>query len=154
MAAADGGKPPAGGGKPAATGKRAGGGAPGGPAPAKAAAQAAGVSPHRRFFRRVVSGVKVAAYLLVATLLLGVLGYHLIAGLSWLVSFHQASLLLAGMGPVVTDLPDRARVFESVYALFCGVMLLGSTGILFTPFIHRMLHAFHVEDTAGEGKDV
>jgi hypothetical protein len=29
-------------------------------------------------------------------------------------------------------------------------MLLGSTGILFTPFIHRLLHAFHVEDSVNE----
>lgn len=102
----------------------------------------------QRLLRRVISGGKVAAVLLVATLLCGVLGYRYIAQLSWLIAFHQASLLLAGMGPVVTDLSDSGRVFESLYAMFCGVMLLGSTGILFTPFIHHMLHAFHVEDTA------
>jgi hypothetical protein len=108
------------------------------------------LGPHRRFLSRVVSGAKVAAYLLAATLTCGVLGYHFIAHLSWLISFHQASLLLSGMGPVVTDLSDPGRMFESLYSLFCGVMLLGSTGILFTPFIHRMLHAFHVEDSAGD----
>ena len=108
-------------------------------------------TPRKRLFRRFVSGAKVAGYLLVGTLLCGVLGYRAIAHLSWLISFHQASLLLAGMGPVVTDLSDAGRVFESLYALFCGVILLGSTGILFTPFIHHILHAFHVEDS-GAGK--
>jgi hypothetical protein len=120
-------------------------------ASAQRSASAFGVpplAPRHRFLRRVISGVKVAAYLLLGTLVVGVVGYHLIAHLSWLISFQQASLLLAGMGPVVTDLPDAGRVFESIYALFCGVMLLGSTGILFTPFIHRLLHAFHVEDSA------
>ncbi|HEY7904938.1 MAG TPA: hypothetical protein VIH36_15920 [Casimicrobiaceae bacterium] len=108
------------------------------------------LAPHRRFLSRVVSGAKVAALLLAGTLTCGVLGYHFIAHLSWLISFHQASLLLSGMGPVVTDLSDPGRVFESLYSLFCGVMLLGSTGILFTPFIHRLLHAFHVEDSVNE----
>lgn len=109
-------------------------------------------SPHRKFLRRVLSSAKVAGYLLAATLCGGTLGYHFIAGLSWLISFHQASLLLSGMGPVVTDLSDAGRVFECFYSIFCGVMLLGSTGILFTPVIHRILHAFHVEDTGTGGK--
>ena len=109
-------------------------------------------SPHRKFLRRVLSNAKVAGYLLAATLCGGTLGYHLIAGLSWLISFHQASLLLSGMGPVETHLTDAGRLFESFYSIFCGVMLLGSTGILFTPVIHRILHAFHVEDAGTGGK--
>ncbi len=92
-----------------------------------------------------------AAMLLLGTLLCGVLGYRYIGALSWLLAFHQASLLLAGMGPVVTDLSDHGRVFESLYAMFCGVVLLGSTGILFTPLIHHFLHAFHVEDSSADG---
>lgn len=115
---------------------------------ATAGKNGAGARGHRqRLLRRLVRGGLFAAVLLVATLSCGVFGYRYIAQLSWLISFHQASLLLAGMGPVVTDLSDPGRVFESLYAMFCGVMLLGSTGILFTPFIHHMLHAFHVEDS-------
>jgi hypothetical protein len=119
---------------------------------AASAADGGTLSPHRKFLRRVISSAKVAAYLLAATLAGGTLGYHFIAGLSWLISFHQASLLLSGMGPVETNLSDAGRLFESLYSIFCGVMLLGSTGILFTPVIHRILHAFHVEDTGSEGK--
>jgi hypothetical protein len=114
---------------------------------AGAATAAGDVSPHRKFLRRVISSAKVAAYLLAATLAGGTIGYHFIAGLTWLIAFHQASLLLSGMGPVETNLSDAGRLFESFYSIFCGVMLLGSTGILFTPVIHRILHAFHVEDT-------
>lgn len=117
-------------------------------APAHGAQRAASPSaPRRRLLRRFVTGAALAGALLVCTLLCGVLGYRFVAGLSWLLAFHQASLLLAGMGPVVTDLSDHGRVFESFYAMFCGVVLLGSTGILFTPLIHHFLHAFHVEDS-------
>lgn len=105
----------------------------------------------RRLLRRFATGAKIAAVLLVGTLAIGVAGYRFIAGLGWLIAFHQASLLLSGMGPVVTDLSDAGRVFESLYSLFCGVMLLGSTGILFAPFIHHLLHKFHVEDS-GDAK--
>ena len=135
-------------GKGAATGKATPSAPVKGAATAKSGEGTSGSAHRQRLLRRVISGGKVAAVLLVTTLLCGVLGYRYIAQLSWLIAFHQASLLLAGMGPVVTDLSDSGRVFESFYAMFCGVMLLGSTGILFTPFIHHMLHAFHVEDTA------
>jgi hypothetical protein len=79
---------------------------------------------------------------------MGTLGYHFIADLPWLRAFHQASLLLSGMGPVETNLRDSGRIFESIYSLFCGVILLAATGILFAPIIHRVLHRFHVEDSA------
>ncbi len=135
-------------GKGAATGNATPSTVTKGAAAGKAGEGTPGAGHRQRLLRRVISGGKVAAVLLVATLLCGVLGYRYIAQLSWLIAFHQASLLLAGMGPVVNNLSDSGRVFESLYAMFCGVMLLGSTGILFTPFIHHMLHAFHVEDTA------
>jgi hypothetical protein len=35
------------------------------------------------------------------TLALGMAGYHWIADLAWIDAFHQASMLLSGMGPVV-----------------------------------------------------
>jgi len=38
------------------------------------------------------------------------------------------------------------KVFDGIYALFCGVILLAATGLMFTPIIHRLLHRFHLED--------
>jgi len=29
-------------------------------------------------------------------------------------------------------------------------VLLGATGILFSPVIHRLLHRYHIEDAAGD----
>ncbi len=42
------------------------------------------------------------------------------------------------------------RIFEAIYALFCGVVLLGATGILFSPVIHRLLHRYHIEDASAD----
>lgn len=92
-----------------------------------------------------------SASLIGGTLLAGTIGYHVVDDFSWLDAFHQSSLLLSGMGPVRETLSVAGKIFDSVYALFCGVILLGATGILFTPFIHRILHRFHIED-AGAGK--
>jgi hypothetical protein len=46
----------------------------------------------------------------------------------------------------MTVVTGHGKLFDSFYALFCGVILLGATGILFTPVIHRILHRFHIED--------
>ena len=108
------------------------------------------LAPRDRFLSRIAWVAGLATLLVVITLAVGVVGYHFIAGLSWLVAFHEAALLLSGMGPVEMSLNDAGRIFESIYALFCGVVLLGSTGILFAPVIHRLLHRYHIEDAAGD----
>ena len=66
--------------------------------------------------------------------------------MSWLDAFHQAAMLMSGMGPVVDIRSTAGKIFDGVYALFCGVILLASTGLLFSPVIHRILHKFHLED--------
>jgi hypothetical protein len=108
------------------------------------------LAPPAVFYSRVGRAASLSLSIVAAALIAGTLGYHFIANLSWLYAFHQASLLLSGMGPVDTSLPDAGRIFESIYSLFCGVILLAATGILFAPIIHRLLHRFHVEDTGGE----
>jgi len=108
------------------------------------------LAPRERFLSRIAWVAGLASLLVLITLAVGVVGYHFIAGLSWLVAFHEAALLLSGMGPVELTLNDAGRIFESVYALFCGVVLLGATGILFSPVIHRLLHRYHIEDAAGD----
>jgi hypothetical protein len=107
------------------------------------------LAPRSRFLSRVGFVAAIALALVGTTLLVGTLGYRYIAHLPWVVAFHQAALLLSGMGPVETRLDSPGRIFESIYALFCGIVLLGSTGLLFAPIIHRLLHKFHVEDTGG-----
>ena len=103
------------------------------------------------FFARVRRAGVVSGSLIGGTLLVGTLGYHIVDDFSWLDAFHQSALLLSGMGPVKENTSVAGKVFDSFYALFCGVILLGATGILFTPVIHRILHRFHIED-ASAGK--
>lgn len=110
---------------------------------------AAKLAPLERFWGRMWRVALLGLSLLAVTLAVGAVSYHWIAGLDWLVAVHQAALLLAGMGPVETDLNNAGRVFEIVYAIVCGVMLIFATGLLLTPAIHRLLHRYHLED-AGE----
>jgi hypothetical protein len=80
-----------------------------------------------------------------ASLLIGILGYHYYGGLAWLDALVNASMILGGMGPVDPVTRGAGKWFESAYALYSGIALLTSVGLIFAPAVHRLLHAFHVE---------
>ena len=109
------------------------------------------LSSNAKFFARVRRALALSGSLIGATMLIGTVGYHVVDDFTWLDAFHQSALLLSGMGPVKENTSVAGKLFDSFYALFCGVILLGATGIMFTPVIHRILHRFHIED-ASAGK--
>lgn len=100
--------------------------------------------PRRRFFRRLALHSLAATGVVAVSLGLGILGYHLLAGLSWLDALLNASMILAGMGPVDVLRSAQAKLFASLYALFSGVVFLVTAGILVAPVVHRMLHRLHL----------
>jgi hypothetical protein len=54
-------------------------------------------------------------------------------------------MILGGMGPVDQLKTDSGKIFASFYALYSGIVLLASVGILAAPLFHRLLHRFHLE---------
>jgi hypothetical protein len=101
------------------------------------------------FYQRVGRNAVISVTLVTATLIVGTVGYVLFAHLAWVDAFHQASLLMSGMGPLEENgWTTGAKVFDSLYALFCGIVLLVSYGVLFAPILHRFMHRFHLEDAA------
>ena len=86
-----------------------------------------------------------ALTVLASALGVGVVGYHRIEGWSWIDALLNASMILAGMGPVDTVRTVNGKLFASFYALFSGVLFLAVAGILIAPVVHRLLHHFHVE---------
>jgi len=90
--------------------------------------------------------VGVALAVLAGTLVIGVLGYHGLAGLPWIDSLLNASMILGGMGPVDHLSTTGAKLFASFYAIFCGLVLIGTMGLIISPIVHRMLHRFHIDE--------
>lgn len=107
------------------------------------------LAPRKLFYSRLARAAAFSLSLIAATLAIGTFGYVEIAGLKPIDAFHQASMLMSGMGPVgdVDRFSDAAKLFDSFYALFCGVVLLASVGVALAPVVHRILHRFHIEDT-------
>jgi len=98
------------------------------------------------FIKRIIVYIGFALLLILISLGIGISGYHWIAGLKWIDSLLNASMILGGMGPVDALTSVNAKIFASFYALFSGLIFIGIIGIILTPIMHRMIHKFHVED--------
>lgn len=104
------------------------------------------MAPPAVFTKRLLASTGVAFVVIAISLAIGVVGYHqLVHSGTWIDCVYSASMILGGMGPVGKDPTDDAgKLFASMYAIYSGVTLLTSVGILLAPAIHRVLHHFHV----------
>lgn len=100
--------------------------------------------PH--FLKRMGRYAIFAAGLILFSVMIGTIGYHLTADLNWLDSFYMACMILTGMGPTAEMLTSSSKLFSSFYALYSGVAFLSITAVFFAPIIHRLLHILHVEE--------
>lgn len=108
------------------------------------------LASHQTFVKRIVRYSLFAFVLVAFSVGIGTWGYHIVASLSWIDSFHMACLILTGMGPVVEMKTDEAKLFSSFYALYSGVAFLTISAVFFAPLIHRLLHILNVDDDSME----
>jgi len=95
---------------------------------------------------RLIYNVLIATVFIAVALALGMAGYRVTEGMSWLDAFLNASMLLGGMGPVDVLHTDNGKLFAGFYALFCGLVIVIVTGIVLAPLLHRVLHRLHAAD--------
>jgi hypothetical protein len=107
--------------------------------------------PHRRFVSRLLRAALIWMALTSGGLAIGMIGYAATEGMSFIDSFVNAAMILSGMGPVSALKSDVGKIFAGFYALFSGLLIAIASGFVLAPIIHRVLHAFHVEE--GPTKD-
>ncbi|MGE3712825.1 MAG: hypothetical protein AB7G35_24540, partial [Hyphomicrobiaceae bacterium] len=61
-------------------------------------------------------------------------------------AFHNAAMILSGLGPVDKMVTSAAMVFAGCYALASGLVVVAATGLVLAPVFHRILHLFHCQD--------
>jgi hypothetical protein len=103
--------------------------------------------PGHRFAWRVVWFLGLSAGAIGFALGIGVLGYHYCGGLPWIDALVNASMILGGMGPVDPITTRTGKLFASAYALFSGLLFIGAASLVLAPFIHRIMHTIHLEDS-------
>ncbi len=105
------------------------------------------VIPHPQFISRVMRAVLFGFGLIAVSLLIGMAGYRwFFPKLDWADAFVNAAMILSGMGPLATPETTAAKIFSGCYALYSGLMLVLSAGVVFAPVVHRFLHKLHVDE--------
>jgi hypothetical protein len=101
--------------------------------------------PRNIYLRRILYTAFISILLLTVWMLIGMTGYHILAGLPWVDSFLNAAMIVGGMGPVDLLKTSASKVFAGFYAIFSGVLFLSAFAIMAAPIFHRFLHKFHLE---------
>ncbi|MCY7388878.1 MAG: hypothetical protein LH481_12585 [Burkholderiales bacterium] len=112
------------------------------------------VIPQRQFLSRMVRAVLLGVGMIVFSLTIGMAGYLLFfPTLDWADAFVNAAMILSGMGPLAAPETTAAKIFSGCYAIYSGLMLVMSAGVVFAPLVHRFLHKLHAdEDEVPEAK--
>src|SRR6185503_3866912 len=101
--------------------------------------------PRREFARRLLRHVGYTIPLLAVSLLLGMVGYRVFAGLDWVSAVLNSAMLLGWMGPVDAPHTTAGKLFAGMYALYAGLVFIVVSGVLLAPMLHRVLHWLHLE---------
>jgi hypothetical protein len=104
------------------------------------------LAPAAVYYKRLFVNFLYMLLFLSICLAAGTMGYHYIAHAIWIDAFHNASMILAGMGPVIDISSVSGKIFSSFYALFSGVAFITNIGFLMAPAVHRFFHRLHLEE--------
>lgn len=105
------------------------------------------VASRRKFAVRMVVAIGLWLILTTVGLAIGIAGYALFEGMSFVDAFVNAAMILSGMGPMGELKTTGGKVFAGLYAIFSGLIIIIATGFVLAPIFHRVLHRFHVETT-------
>jgi uncharacterized membrane protein len=109
------------------------------------------IAPREVFFRRLRTNGQIALVLVAGSLAVGMAGYHFLGHLALIDAFLNAAMILSGMGPVDILTDAWAKLFAGLYAIYSGLTLVATAGLILAPIIHRFLHRFHIESESDEG---
>jgi hypothetical protein len=85
--------------------------------------------------------------LITVSLAIGMVGYrYFFMKLDWADAFVNAAMILSGMGPLAVPETTAAKIFSGMYAIYSGLMLVMTAGVIFAPLVHRFLHKLHADE--------
>ena len=105
------------------------------------------LAPVGTFYKRILKNLLIAVAVMAISLAIGITGYYYSCNdITALDAFHNAAMILSGMGPVITISCKTGKWFSSFYALFSGVIFISNMGIILLPVAHRLFHSLHLEE--------
>ena len=105
------------------------------------------VLPRPQFLSRLMRAVLLGLLLIFVSLVMGMAGYlYFFPKLDWADAFVNAAMILSGMGPLAIPETTSAKIFSGCYAIYSGLMLVMSAGVVFALLVHRFLHKLHADE--------
>ena len=105
------------------------------------------VLPRKQFMSRLVRAMMFGIGLIIFSLAIGMIGYrYFFPKLDWADAFVNTAMILSGMGPLAAPETTGAKIFAGIYALYSGLMLVMTAGVIFAPLVHRFLHKLHADE--------
>ena len=100
-----------------------------------------------QFISRLTRAVLLGLGLIAVSLAIGMAGYlYFFPKMDWADAFVNAAMILSGMGPLAAPETTAAKIFSGCYAIYSGLMLVMSAGVVFAPLVHRFLHKLHADE--------
>jgi hypothetical protein len=100
---------------------------------------------NRAFVRRLMNHGLFVGALVGVSIVIGMLGYHVLGDEPWIDGFVNACMLLGGMGQVGDVKPTAGKLFSALFSLYAGLIFIVSLTALFAPVMHRIIHKFHFD---------
>lgn len=104
------------------------------------------LAPRERFHRRLLGSGAVGFAMVAGSLAVGIAGYMATEHLALIDAFLNAAMILSGMGPLHAPVTVAGKLFAGVYAIYCGIAVLGIAAVVLAPVVHRLFHRFHIHD--------
>ena len=104
------------------------------------------LAPRWLFARRLAINVALGLAIILVSLVIGMIGYHYFEGMGAIKAFGAAAMILGGMGPYSEPTTNGGEIFAGLYAIYCGLLLIGVTGLILSPVFHRVMHQLHLPD--------
>jgi predicted branched-subunit amino acid permease len=70
--------------------------------------------PRTLFFRRLAKYILISLGLVFVSIIVGMIGYQLFEGFSWVDSFLNSAMLMGGMGPLGGLETDAGKIFAGI----------------------------------------
>jgi len=105
-----------------------------------------------KFVAHLIRNIIYGLFFIAIALFIGMYGYHVFEGMSWIDSFANASMILSGMGPLTPISSFGGKLFAGCYALFSGLVFIAIIVLIFSPIIHFIFHKINL-DSAADLKD-
>lgn len=81
------------------------------------------------------------------SLMLGVVGHvWLEENVLWHDAALNAAMIAGGVGPLLVPETVGGKLFFAFYGAYVSLVMAAAFGLIIAPVLHRVLHAFHLEE--------